>query len=76
MQKYAELGIKTAVTKVQVGLKANKKQTETHKWRQRKIQKTNWKKKKRNNIKEIKTFIINKNKDSFPVNENKNKRTC
>lgn len=34
------------------------------------------KKKKRNNIKEIKTFIINKNKDSFPVNENKNKRTC
>lgn len=31
MQKYAELGIKTAVTKVQVGLKANKKQTETHK---------------------------------------------
>lgn len=31
MQKYAELGIKTTVTKVQVGSKANKKQTETHK---------------------------------------------
>ena len=35
MQKYEKLGIKTEVTKVQVGLKANKNQAETHKWRRK-----------------------------------------